>query len=132
MKWFNAQNGKCRACQRAIWDSVSCLNLEAVFEQAFVWTSKMLRIVPLHCGSSLPVVCGGGISLKNSLTLTTPAQLLLRDLSLLLVCVVPPDLTPIYISRHLKNKTITQYTEFSLALVHYFIIHTKLITLIIQ
>ena len=60
------------------------------FEKALV----RLPIVPLHCGSSLPVVCESGIWLENSRTLTRCERLLLRDLSLLLavqVCVVPLD-----------------------------------------
>ena len=68
--------------------------VRSTFRKSLRSDLKTLQIVPLHCGLSLLVVCRSGIWLENSLTLTTPAQPLLREHSLLFilpVCVMSLD-----------------------------------------
>ena len=55
--------------------------IEVFSKNAFHMHSKMLRIIHLHCYSSLPVVCGSGIKLEN-LTMcgqTAPMRLLITS-----------------------------------------------------
>ena len=88
------------ACDgKAFWDSISCRKYteindcvvrgvlaenrlflekrEVLSKNIFATLLKMLRIVYLHCRSSLLVVCGSGIWLENPRALTMRVRVLL-------------------------------------------------------
>ena len=80
--------------------------VRGTFKKALVRPLKTLRIVPLHCSSSLLVVCRTRIWLENSQTLTMRARPPLKDLSLLLtvqVCVVPLGSSSVFCSHSLTH-----------------------------